>query len=307
MNAIFDIIAKPFGFLMKFCLWISPGNNYLIALIFFTIIIQVLLCLLFGIKQHKNMLKQASIAPMAAAIRKKYQGRDDQVTRQKMQEETMALYQEHGYSPLSGCLPMLVQLPIIMALYNVIVSPLQHMIMLSKGEVVTLLNKFHDAGLLSEAATKVLTEKAPDFTEKNIASARLAQTEVINIVNQWRDSGATEKLEEFAYGISDNLTADTILPSYTTFGLDFSANPPYPNAENFKDLWPLLIVPALIVITMIVSQMLSRKFTYQDPMQQQQQNNCSMKMMSWQLSINLPELWCIRHRVIRTELLSMLY
>ncbi len=286
MNAIFDIIAKPFGWLMKFFLMISPGNNYLIALIYFTVVIQLLLCLLFGIKQHKNMLKQAKISPLAAAIRKKYQGRDDQATRQKMQEETTALYQEHGYNPLSGCLPMLVQLPIIMALYNVIVAPLQHMIMLSKEEVATILNKFHDAGLLSDAATKnIITEKVTEFTAKNAANARLAQTEVINLINKWRDSGATEKLQEFAYGVSDNLTAETILPKYRAFGLDFSANPPYPNAENFKEMWPLLVVPVLIVATMIISQMLSKKFTFQDPTMQQQQNNCSMKVMMYSMPL----------------------
>ena len=286
MGKIFEIIAMPFGYLMQFCLWLSPGNNYLIALIFFTLIIQILLCLIFGIKQHKNMLKQASIAPMAAAIRKKYAGRDDQQTKQKMQEETMALYQEHGYNPLSGCLPMLIQLPIIMALYNVIVAPLQHMIMLSKAEVATLLNKFHDAGLLSDTATsKVITEKVTEFTEKNVGSARLAQTEVINQINTWRAEGAAEKLEEFAYGISDNLSADTVLPQYNAFGIDFSVNPPYPNAENFKEYWPLLIIPVLIVVTMIVSQILTRKFTYQDPAMEQQQNGCSMKMMMYSMPL----------------------
>lgn len=283
---IFDIIAKPFGWLMKVCLWLSPGNNYLIALIFFTLIIQILLCLIFGIKQHKNMLKQASIAPMAAAIRKKYAGRDDQQTKQKMQEETMALYQEHGYNPLSGCLPMLIQLPIIMALYNVIVAPLQSMYWLSKAEIATLLNKFHAADLLSDAATKnIITEKVTEFTEKNAANARLAQYEVVNQINAWRESGATEKLNEFAYGISDKLTADTVLPTYKAFGLDFSANPPYPNAENFKELWPLLIVPVLIVVTMIVSQILTKKFTYQDPTMQQQQNGCSMKVMMYSMPL----------------------
>ena len=282
---IFDIIAKPFGWLMKVCLWLSPGNNYLIALIFFTLIIQILLCLIFGIKQHKNMLKQASIAPMAAAIRKKYAGRDDQQTKQKMQEETMALYQEHGYNPLSGCLPMLIQLPIIMALYNVIVAPLQSMYWLSKAEIATLLNKFHAADHHSDAATKnIITEKVTEFTEKTVGNARLAQYEVVNQINAWRESGATEKLNEFAYGISDKLTADTVLPTYKAFGLDFSANPPYPNAENFKELWPLLIVPVLIVVTMIVSQMLTKKFTYQDPTMQQQ-NGCSMKVMMYSMPL----------------------
>ena len=197
MNALFDLIAKPFGYLMELCLKISPNNNYLVALIFFTIIIQLLLCLLFGIKQQKNSVKQATLAPKIAAIRKKYAGRNDQQTMMKMQEETQALYRAHGYNQLGGCLPMLIQLPIIMALYNVIVAPLQHMLMLTKAEVATILNKFHDAGLLSDAATKnIITDKVTEFTEKNIANARVAQTEVINIINKWRESGATEKLEE---------------------------------------------------------------------------------------------------------------
>ena len=92
MANILHYIALPFGYLMKFCCWISPGHNYIVALIFFTIIIQVLLCLIFGIKQQKNMQKQARLAPKAAAIRKKYAGRNDNVTKQKMQQEIMALY-----------------------------------------------------------------------------------------------------------------------------------------------------------------------------------------------------------------------
>lgn len=287
---LFDIIAIPFGYLMKFCLWISPGHNYLIALIFFTVIIQVLLCLIFGIKQHKNMLKQASIAPMIAAIRKKYQGRNDQATTQKMQEETLALQQEHGYNPLAGCLPLLIQLPIIMALYNVIVAPLQYMLMLTKAEVATILNKFYEGGFLSDAATnKIITEKVTEFTEKNVANARVAQVEVINKITEWQAEGATENLKEFAYGISDKLTADTILPQYKVFGFDFSANPPMPNTwlqgDTLAKSWPLLLVPVLIVVTMILSQILSRKFTYQDPTMQQQQQGCSMKVMMYSMPL----------------------
>ena len=288
MNALFDLIAKPFGYLMEFCLRISPNNNYLVALIFFTIIIQLLLCLLFGIKQQKNSVMQAKLAPKVAAIRKskKYAGKTDQATMQKMQMEIQQLYQDNGYNQFGGCLPMLIQLPIIMALYNVIVAPLQHMLMLTKAEVATLLNKFLDAGLLSDSATKnIITDKVTEFTEKNITTARVAQTEVINIINKWRESGATEKLEEIAYGVSDNLSADTILPNYTAFGIDFSVNPPYPNASNFGEFWPLIIVPVLIVITMILSQNITRKFTYQDPMMKEQQNNPTMKFMTYSMPV----------------------
>ena len=286
MNALFDLIAKPFGYLMEFCLRISPNNNYLIALIYFTVIIQLLLCVLFGIKQQKNSVKQATLAPKVAAIRKKYAGRNDQQTMMKMNEETQALYQAHGYNQFGGCLPMLIQLPVIMALYNVIVAPLQHMLMLTKVEVANLLNKFLDAGLLSDAATKnIITDKVTEFTEKNIANARVAQAEVINIINKWRESGATEQLEEIAYGVSEKLTPDTILPNYNAFGLDFSVNPPYPNASNFGQFWPLILIPILIVATMILSQSITRKFTYQDPMMKEQQNNGTMKVMLYGMPV----------------------
>lgn len=275
MGTIFDIISIPFGYLMRFCCWISPGNNYLIALIFFTIIIEVLLCLIFGIKQQKNMIKQASIAPLAAAIRKKYAGRDDQVTRQKMQQETMDLYQQNGYSPLSGCLPMFIQLPIIMALYNVIVAPLQNMFMLAGKEIDTLLTDLcvNHTELLSQAARDQLTK----------GQSRLAQVETLKLAEQ----GKLAVLEGDAGAIADKLEGmSKFFPNYNAFGIDFSINPQDAlKAETIASLWPLLLVPVLIVATMILSQSLSKKFTYQDPTMEQQQNGCSMKMMMYTMPL----------------------
>jgi len=275
MGTLFDIISIPFGYLMRFCCWISPGNNYLIALIFFTIIIELLLCLIFGIKQQKNMIKQASIAPMAAAIRKKYAGRDDQVTQQKMQQETMDLYQKHGYSPLSGCFPMLIQLPIIMALYNVIVAPLQNMFMLAGKEIDTLLSDIciNHTELLSQAARDQLTK----------GQSRLAQVETLNLAEQ----GKLAILDGDAGVIADKLQGmSDFFPNYTAFGIDFSTNPNAAlTADTIASLWPLLLVPVLIVATMIISQSLSKKFTYQDPTIQQQQNGCSMKVMLYSMPV----------------------
>lgn len=277
--SFFDYISMPFGYLMQFCTWISPGHNYLIALIFFTVIIQVILCLLFGIKQQKNMIKQASIAPMAAALRKKYQGRDDPKTRQQMQQETMELYQKYGYSPLSGCLPMLIQLPIIMSLYNVIVSPLQNMFMLTNDKINTLIKAVLPYCSTTDPANSLLSQKA--LTDL-VKSSRLAQTEIINLV---RD-GKLDMLTGDAGAVVEELKGmSQFFPSYNAFGLDFSIQPPMPSAENFKELWPLVIVPVLIVVTMILSTKLSRKFTYQDPTMQQQQDNCSMKVMMYSMPL----------------------
>lgn len=110
------------------------------------------------------------MAPKAAAIRKKYAGRDDPATRQKMQEETMALYQEHGYSPMGGCLPMLIQFPIIMALYYVIVYPLQYICLLGKNVIAQLIVDFNNAGLLSVLEGKFFFKLQPGLCNKIKAS-----------------------------------------------------------------------------------------------------------------------------------------
>lgn len=281
MGTLLYYIALPFGYLMRFCCFISPGHNYIVALIFFTVIIQFLLCLIFGIKQQKNMQKQASMAPKAAAIRKKYAGRDDPATRQKMQEETMALYQEHGYSPMGGCLPMLIQFPIIMALYYVIVYPLQYICLLGKNVIAQLIVDFNNAGLLSETAVKALGE---NFTaDSALTNTRAAQVEIINKVSEWRAAGS-DASDVIANIIPESMKTG-MLPDYKLGFLDFSAAPPFPNADNFKELWPLLLVPVLIVVTMIFSQILTRKFSYQDPTVAQQQNSCSMKAMMYSMPL----------------------
>lgn len=278
MGTIFGYIAIPFGYLMKFCIMISPGHNYLVALIFFTLIIQVLLCLIFGIKQQKNMIKQASLAPRVAAIRKKYAGRDDKATMQKMQEETQALYQENGYSPLSGCLPLLIQLPVIMALYYVIVSPLQYMYMINQETITNMINAFSKAKVvLSEGVITKLAEKATDPQ-----ALRLAQYDIIsNAQNITPDM--VSKVKGGAEAVAE---IQKLQPQYTLFGFDFSANPTYMfTSPEFKANWLLILVPVLIVATMILSQILTKKFSYQDPTAEQAQNGCSMKVMMYAMPL----------------------
>ena len=79
MIKIFELIAIPFGYVMKFAY--SLTHNYLLAILLFTVIMEIILSPL-AIKQQKNQIKQARLAPKVAAIRKKYAGRTDQVTQQ---------------------------------------------------------------------------------------------------------------------------------------------------------------------------------------------------------------------------------
>ena len=100
--------------------WFSSlfGGSYALALLLYALLFK-LLFLPFGIKQQKNQIKMAKLAPKIALIKAKYRGRTDQPTMQKQQQEIMELQQKEGYNPFSGCLPLLLQMPIIIFLYSV--------------------------------------------------------------------------------------------------------------------------------------------------------------------------------------------
>lgn len=93
--------------------------NIGIAIILFTIVIYALLTPI-QIKQQKWSKMMTVIQPELQQIQKKYANKKDQATQMKMNEETMALYQKYGVSPTGSCLPLLLQMPILMSLYQVI-------------------------------------------------------------------------------------------------------------------------------------------------------------------------------------------
>jgi YidC/Oxa1 family membrane protein insertase len=92
-------------------------GNFGVSIIILTILIRVVL-LPLGIKQIKSMQAMQAIQPKIKEIQKKYKG-----NKQKAQEETMKLYKEAGVNPLGGCLPLLLQFPILIAMYAVIRPP----------------------------------------------------------------------------------------------------------------------------------------------------------------------------------------
>lgn len=114
----FGVLARPLLWLLKrtytWC------GNFGVAILLVTLLIRVLLFpLLF--KSYASMKKMQKLAPKMNAIRDKYKkARSDATQRQKMNEELMKLYQSEGYNPMSGCFPMLLQLPILVAFYNVL-------------------------------------------------------------------------------------------------------------------------------------------------------------------------------------------
>lgn len=124
----FKIFSEPLSWIMGFFYNIFENIpfNYTITLVVFTIVIKSLLFPL-SIKQQKSTAKMAAFQPKIKAIQKKYG-----TNKQKIQEETVKLYTEEGYSPLSGCLPMLIQFPILFGLIYLIYEPLTYILNFSK-------------------------------------------------------------------------------------------------------------------------------------------------------------------------------
>lgn len=105
-------VAKPIYFILRF--FHQFTHNYGVAIILVTVLVKVLF---FPItrKSLASMKDMAAIQPKVAALRKKYAG-----DREKMNRELMNLYKEHQINPFGGCLPMLAQIPVFIALFNVL-------------------------------------------------------------------------------------------------------------------------------------------------------------------------------------------
>ncbi|MGL6105682.1 YidC/Oxa1 family membrane protein insertase [Romboutsia sp.] len=113
MNFISDILGSVLKFIVELV------QNYGLSIILFTIFVKVLL-LPLTIKQTKSTKAMQDIQPKLKEIQDKYKTKPE-----KQQQEIMNLYKEAKINPLAGCLPLLIQMPILFGLYNVLRDPVK--------------------------------------------------------------------------------------------------------------------------------------------------------------------------------------
>lgn len=94
------------------------GNNYGLSIIIVTILVRLVILPLM-IKQLRSSKAMQDLQPEMKLLREKYSSKDQQ-TQQKLQKETMELFQKHGVNPLAGCFPLIVQMPILIGFYHAI-------------------------------------------------------------------------------------------------------------------------------------------------------------------------------------------
>jgi YidC/Oxa1 family membrane protein insertase len=109
-----DLFFLP---LFNLLVWLYeiPFFDFALAIIIFTIVIRTILAPLF-VRQIRSQKEMQRMQPLVREIQRKHKG-----NRQKVTEETMALYREHGVNQFGGCLPVLLQLPILFALYQALI------------------------------------------------------------------------------------------------------------------------------------------------------------------------------------------
>ncbi len=252
---MFDWLYKLLGTMLYGFSYIF-GGKYVFGLILYALLFK-LLFLPFSIKQQKNQIKMALLTPKIELIKAKYKGRTDRVTMQKQQEEIMELQQKEGYNPLSGCLPLLIQMPIIIFLYNVIRNPLSHICRVSEEGV--------------KAVTKIILEAGYTFknnavTLDNLGSIKLNAIDQIQLTSHINNYGA------------DKISIDGVnlsrLPDFTLFGTDLAATP------SLKAITWVVLVPVIAAVLTWLSMFLTRKWNQTQAMQPQDaQASASLKMM----------------------------
>ncbi len=216
-----DIIAVPLGWLMRYLY--NLVGNYGITLILFTVITKIILIPL-SIKQKKSTIRMSAFQPEIQRIQKKYANDS-----QKQSEELARLQKDHNFSMTSGCLPTLIQMPILFGLIKVIYEPLRHIIGVNNDLIETLKP-------IAEGIVGNLGTYSP-------------QTSIIAAVKQNADKFVD---------VLEPATITAIQEMNLTFlGMDLTATP------SLKVFNGLLLIPVLSVVFMFMQTTISTKLSGQ--------------------------------------------
>lgn len=141
MGSIFNIIYVPLAMILKLCYYIT--NNYGLAIILFAFLAKLLMVPV-SVKSELGRRKMVKVQPKIQALQQKYKNntRDP-----KYAEEIQAIYKEEGYSQMAGCLPMLIQFPLIMGLWNAIKNPLTYICGMVEKTMYPIFQKLTELGV----------------------------------------------------------------------------------------------------------------------------------------------------------------
>lgn len=209
---IYNVFSVPFGYIIGF--FYDLSNNYIISLLLMTICVKLIL-LPSSIKQQKSMIKTQRMQPKLRRIKEKYAG-----NQQKIQEATQELYAKEGYSSMTGgCLPMLIQFPIMMGVFAVNYRLLSYVLKIPADVIETL---------------KAEVLKIPDLTNYEKTPLRLELTAMTHF----------NELDLSAIPVETVDKINNFIENFQLFGVDLSRTP------DTKMGWDMLwLIPILTGVT----------------------------------------------------------
>ena len=222
---MFDFLLKPLGWILQQFASIF-GGSFAWSVFMFTLVVNLLMIPL-SIKTQKSSVGQMRIRPKMEALKKKYG--DD---KQRYSAEMQKLYQEENVSMSGGCLPMLIRLPIMLGVYQVVLSPLKYI-----------------AGVSSELIQKA-TELAKN-TGGIIKNTAYPEVDIINNLG---------KLDEVGTQISSEMGNI----NFNFFGINLTSSPDFNinifGPEGFNRTWIIPILAfAAAMLTSIVSMQIQKR------------------------------------------------
>ncbi len=308
-------IARVLGYLMN---WIFEGLDLIgipnigLAIILFTLVIYLCLTPL-TIKQQKFSKLSAKMNPEIQAIQEKYKGKKDNETAMKMNEETKAVYEKYGVSPSGSCVQLLIQMPILFALYRVIYN-IPAYVEKVKDAFEPFVSNFIDE--VSKSGVK-----AVDFIQnkENFASASQFSKQFTNEVfvnagaeghleyvkntfidvlnkattNEWHNIYATGNFENLKDQITNAAHTGVFdrLSKYNNFlGLSISNSPSYIIKDAFSNGQYLMIagailIPLLAALTQWINTKLMPQADTSKDNSQQNSMQASMKTMNLMMPV----------------------
>ena len=279
-GSILGPIAKLLGMLMD---WIYSGisnitggrvESVVLSIVIITIIIYM--CLLpLTIKQQKFSKLSQKMQPEMQAIQAKYKNKKDQASMMAMQEETQLLYQKYGISPMGSCVQMLIQMPILFALYRVFYNIPAYLSGV-KGSFTGLVDQIKGVDNYSDTLVQLMEKynvvTSSGLNASNVAS-KLADASgdalsnyIIDILYKLPSKGWDALMDgKFFDGIQSAVekTHDALLHFNYFLGLNISDTPWYIIKSNFTDKpdkWLLFVILALLIpVLSYLTQMINIK------------------------------------------------
>lgn len=312
---IFKWVVKALGLILNVLYEIFAAigiENVGLCIIVFTLVVKLIM-LPLTVKQQKYMKLTAVMNPEIQAIQNKYKNKKDQQSQYAMQQETQALYEKYGASPMGSCLPLLIQFPILIALYRVIMNIAAYVPKI-KAYYTSIIEALDISYLQNHEAFSDISGIADVSSIKDLSDTQI--NSIIDIL-----SGATRGT---SFDWSDLLArfpdVSTLYEKVTQinsigFGIDLSQSP---SALFGAGIVIVLAIPALAGLSQWFSAYVSNKISQASTAKNSDNPmNQSMKMMTvmmplmsvflcWTLPTGLGLYWILTavFQVVQTILIN---